>query len=60
LVGPAGTDSGREPHATGPVPDIVEHDVVEVRQQPGNKITWPVIIGPSSRHDRVTRRAVIT
>ena len=34
--------------------DIVEHDVVEVRQQPGNKITWPVIIQPRSLHDRVT------
>jgi hypothetical protein len=42
------------------VPDIVEHDVIQMQQQPGNKITWPVIIEPRSLHDRVTRRAVIT
>ena len=35
----AGTDSGHQPHATGPVPDIVEHDALQMRQQPGNKIT---------------------
>ncbi|MGH3974026.1 MAG: hypothetical protein ACRDS9_12005 [Pseudonocardiaceae bacterium] len=34
-----GADPGRQPYATGPVPDILEHDVVEVRQQPRNKIT---------------------
>jgi hypothetical protein len=41
-----GSDSGCQPHATGPVPDIVEHDVIQMRQQPGNKITWLVIIEP--------------
>jgi hypothetical protein len=55
----AGTDSGHQPHATGSMPDIVEHDAVQVRQQPGDKITWPVIIQPESLHDRVTRRALI-
>jgi hypothetical protein len=39
-----GTDSGCQPNATRPVPDIVEHNIVQVRQQPSNKITWPVII----------------
>jgi hypothetical protein len=56
----AGTDSGHQPHATGSGPDIVEHDAVQVRQQPDNKITWPVIIQPGSLRDRVTRRALIT
>jgi hypothetical protein len=42
----AGTDSGRRPDTAGPMSDIVEHDVVEVRQQPGDKITWLAIIQP--------------
>jgi hypothetical protein len=35
----AGTDSGRQPDTAGSVPDVVEHDSVQVRQQPSDKIT---------------------
>lgn len=56
----AGADPGCKPHATGHVVDVVEHDAAQMRQQPGYKITWPVIIEPRSLHDRVTRRAAIT
>jgi hypothetical protein len=55
-----GAYSGRQLHPTGSVPDVVEHDLIQVRQQPSSKIAWPMIIQLRSHHDGVTRRAVIT
>lgn len=52
-------DAGGQRHSTRAVSDLREPEVIQVPQQPRIKITWPVIVGPGSCHDRVARRAVI-